>query len=206
MPSHPIRTRLKHLPGYAGLKQLGHYPDYWWWKLRGETRRIPHLVKQRAVVEYAQAFGLTTLVEAGTYYGEMIAAVASRFQRIWSIEIDERLVGLAQARFRNLPRVIILHGDSQSVVPKLARELNEPCLWWLDAGYCGWAGAAGRSDRLGGEMEAILSAPVQGHVILMDDADGVVGLDDLLRAIQRNYPGRQVEVAHNIIRITPRTT
>jgi hypothetical protein len=99
-----------------------------------------------------------------------------------------------------------LHGDSQSVVPKLARELNEPCLWWLDAGYCGWAGAAGRSDRLGGEMEAILSAPVQGHVILMDDADGVVGLDDLLRAIQRNYPGRQVEVAHNIIRITPRTT
>ena len=203
MPSHPIRALLKELPGYARLKQLGHYPDYWWWKLRGEPRRIPHLVKQRAVIQYARAFGLTTLVEAGTYYGEMIAAVAPRFRRIYSIEIDERLAGLAQARFRKLPQVTVLHADSQTAVPKLASELNEPSLWWLDAGYCGWAGAAGRTDRLSGEMEAILAAPVEGHVILMDDADGVVGLEELLKAAQARYPERQVEVAHNIIRLTP---
>ncbi len=202
--SHPIRSLLKQLPLYAGLKQLGHAPDYWWWKLRGEPRRIPHIVKQRAVLQYAPAFGLTTLVETGTYYGEMIAAVAPRFRRIYSIEIDPQLARLARERFRQLPHVTILEGDSQTAVPKLLEQLNEPCLWWLDAGYCGWAGASGKSERLGSESDAILAAREHRHVILMDDADGVAGLSDLLAAIASRHPDRQVEVAHNIIRITPR--
>jgi hypothetical protein len=201
---HPIRSLLKQLPLYAGLKQLGHAPDYWWWKLRGEPRRIPHIVKQRAVLDYARAFGLTTLVETGTYYGEMIAAVAPRFRRVYSIEIDPHLAALAHERFRRFPHVTILESDSQTAVPQLLAQLDEACLWWLDAGYCGWAGAAGKSDRLGSEFEAILADREHSHVILMDDADGVAGLSGLLAAIQSNHPDRQVEVAHNIIRITPR--
>jgi hypothetical protein len=202
--SHPLQSLLKQLPMYAALKQLGHAPDYWWWKLRGRPRRIPHVVKQRAVVEYARAFGLSTLIETGTYYGEMIAAVASHFQRIYSIEIDPQLAGLARRRFQRFPHVTILEGDSQTTVPRLVEQLHGPCLWWLDAGYCGWAGAAGTSDRLNSEFEAILAARSHGHVILMDDADGVAGLKDLLASIASNYPDRQVEVEHNIIRVTPR--
>ena len=102
---HSIRALLKQAPAYASFKQLGHYPDYWWWKLRGEPRRIPHLVKQRAVLDYAQAFGLTTLIETGTYYGEMIAAMAQRFRRIYSIELDPRLAELARKRFRRYAHV-----------------------------------------------------------------------------------------------------
>ncbi len=82
--THPLRSLLKQLPIYADFKQLGHYPDYWWWKLRGQPRRIPHVIKQRTVMEYARAFGLNTLIETGTYYGEMIAAVSQRFRRIYS--------------------------------------------------------------------------------------------------------------------------
>ncbi len=201
---HPIRSLLKRTPLYAELKQLGHYPDYWWWKLRGEPRRIPHIVKQRAVLEYAQSFGLTTLVETGTYYGEMIAAVAPNFRRIYSIEVDADLAGLAQARFRKLPHVTIVQADSQTAVPQLLKELNEACLWWLDAGYCGWAGATGNSNRLGTELNAVLADQCHDHVILMDDADGVTGLQELMASIESNYPNRQVEVARNIIRITPR--
>jgi len=202
--AHPIRSLLRQTPIYAGIKQLGHYPDYWWWKLRGEPRRIPHIVKQRTVLEYAQRFGLSTLVETGTYYGEMIAAVAPRFRRIYSIELDADLATLAQERFRRLPRVTILQGDSQAAVPQLVSELNEACLWWLDAGYCGWAGATGNSNRLGSEMTAILADREHNHVILMDDADGVGGLDELIATIESAYANRQVEVAQNIIRITPR--
>ena len=201
---HPIRSLLRRLPVYATLKQLGHAPDYWWWKLRGEPRRIPHIVKQRTVLDYARAFGLTTLVETGTYYGEMIAAIAPRFRRVYSIEVDPELTALARERFRRLPHVTIIQGDSQTTVPWLLPQLEEPCLWWLDAGYCGWAGASGKSERLGSEFDAILAARDRRHVILMDDADGVVGLNDLLASVAANYPDRQVEVVHNIIRITPR--
>lgn len=188
---------------YAGLKQLGHYPDYWWWKLRGEPRRIPHLIKQKAVLEHAQRFGLTALIETGTYYGEMIAAVADRFRRIYSIELDPALAAQAQARFRKHPHVIVLLADSHAAVPQLVRELEEACLWWLDAGYCGWEGITGKTERLGSELDAILGDRRHPHVVLMDDADGVVGLDKLISSIRTNYPERQVEIAHNIIRITP---
>lgn len=198
---HPL---LKRLPFYPALKQLGHYPDYWWWKLRGEPRRIPHIVKQRTVVEYAQRFGLDTLVETGTYYGEMIAAVAPQFRLVYSIEIDPSLAARARERFRSVSHVTILEGDSQSVVPRLLQELNRACLWWLDAGYCGWAGETGSSGRLGSEIHAVLADQEHEHVILMDDADGVVGLDGLIASISLTYPNRQVEVARNIIRITPR--
>jgi len=202
--AHPIRSLLKRSPLYATLKQLGHYPDYWWWRLRGQPRRIPHIVKQRTVLEYTRAFGLTTLVETGTYYGEMIAAVAPKFRRIYSIEIDPDLAGRARARFRTLPHVSIIEGDSQTAVPRMVKELAEACLWWLDAGYCGWAGATGNSSRLGTEFEAILADREHRHVILMDDADGVSGLKELIGSVESNYPSRRVDIAHNIIRIAPR--
>lgn len=208
-PEQPIRSLLKRSPLYTSFKQLGHHPDYWWWKLRGEPRRIPHLIKQRTVLEYAEQFRLTTLVETGTYYGEMIAAVRKRFQQIYSIELDPRLARLAQERFQNDQHVEIIEGDSQSVVPELLKALHKRCLWWLDAGYCGWVGQTGNPNRLSTELHAILNNDNRDHVILMDDADGVNGeggsptLEELVSSIRTNHPERQVEVARNIIRITP---
>ena len=208
--THPIRSLLKQSPVYASFKQLGHYPDYWYWKLRGEPRRIPHIIKQRAVLEYAESFRLTTLIETGTYYGEMIAAVIDRFRKIYSIELDPELAKRAQQRFRNDSRVEIIEGDSQIVVPELLQRLNERCLFWLDAGYCGWGGGIGNPNRLGSEFIAILSDKITDHVILMDDADGINGeggsptLPELIALVESRYPNRRVEVARNIIRITAR--
>jgi hypothetical protein len=208
--SHPIRSLLKKTPLYAGFKQLGHYPDYWYWKLRGEPRRVPHIVKQRTVLEYAQAFGLSTLVETGTYYGEMIAAVVDRFRKIYSVELDQELARRARQRFRRYSHVEIIEGDSQMVVPDLLRRLHERCLFWLDAGYCGWVGEVGNRNRLGAEFAAILNNRITDHVILMDDADGIRDeqglptLPQVIAAIESDYPKRRVEVARNIIRITPR--
>jgi hypothetical protein len=211
-PAHSLRSLLKQTPLYAGFKQLGHYPDYWWWKLRGEPRRIPHIIKQRTVREYAQAFGLTILIETGTYYGEMIAAVAHGFRRIYSVELDPRLAQRARERFRKYSHVEIIEGDSQSVVPKLLQQINQPCLFWLDAGYCGWGGGIGNPNRLGSELSAILADKIRDHVILMDDADGIRDeagspiLPQVIASIESDYPGRRVEVGHNILRITPRQT
>ena len=205
----PIRSLLKRLSIYTAFKQVGHYPDYWWWKVRGEPRRIPHLLKQRVVLEYAHAYRLKTLVETGTYYGEMIAAVGKRFERVYSVELDPRLAKLAQQRFRGNARVEIIEGDSHNVVPKLLERVDEACLWWLDAGYCGWTGEIGDPNRLGSEFKAILDDRRYQHLVLMDDADGINGeggsptLEELIVSIRSNYPERQVEVKRNIIRITP---
>ena len=199
---------LQRTPLYGAYKALGHYPDYWYWKLRGEPVRSPHLVKQRTVREYGEKFELRTLVETGTYYGEMVAAMRGRFDAIYSVEYDHQLAQRAQEKFARWPHIHILEGDSQQVVPDLLKSINAPALFWLDAGYYGWAGLQGDKQRLTTELEAILRHSVKNHVILMDDARGLNGqngaptIEQLKQRIEAAFPWRKVEVKHDILRIT----
>ena len=204
-----FRNLLRRTPFYGLYKAAGHYPDYWYWKLRGQPVRSPHLVKQRTVREYADRFGLRVLVETGTYYGEMVAAMKDRFAAIYSVEYDHALAARAQAKFARSPHVHILEGDSQKAIPEIIRSLNQSALFWLDAGYYGWAGLQGDKQRLTSELDAILRDQRYPHVILMDDARGLNGLNgaptvaQLKDRIEADFPGRSVEVKHDILRITP---
>ena len=204
-----FRKALQRTPFYGLYKSLGHYPDYWYWKLRGEPLRSPHLLKQHTVREYAQRNRLQVLVETGTYYGEMVAAMKNEFRAIYSVEFDSELAQRAQKKFSRWPHIHILEGDSQQVVPALLKTIREPALFWLDAGYYGWAGLQGDKQRLSTELEAILRDPGKLHVILMDDARGLNGQNgaptvvQLKQRIESEFPGRRVEVKHDILRITP---
>jgi hypothetical protein len=203
-----LRKLLQRTPFYGMYKAAGHYPDYWYWKLRGEPVRSPHLVKQRTVQEYGRRFGLRVLVEAGTYYGEMVAAMKNSFTEIYSVEYDHALAVRAQNKFSQLPHVHIVEGDSQKVIPEIVRSLTQPALFWLDAGYYGWAGLQGEKQRLTTELDAILHDQRYQHVILMDDARGLNGengaptLAQLKQRIEAKFPQRSVEVKHDILRIT----
>jgi hypothetical protein len=91
----------------------------------------------------------------------------------------------------------------------LLKSLKEPALFWLDAGYYGWAGLERDKQRLSAEFEAILRHPVKGHVILMDDARGLDGrngaltVGELKSRIETEFPDRVVEVKYDILRIAP---
>ena len=203
-----LRRALQRTPLYGAYKALGHYPDYWYWQLRGKPIRSPHLLKQRTVLEYARRYGLKTLVETGTYYGEMVAATRKHFERIYSIEYDPQLARRAAAKFARYKQIEILEGDSQQLVPKVLQSITQPALFWLDAGYYGWAGLQGAKDRLTSEFEAILHHPVPNHIILMDDARGLNGQNgaptvaELKKRIEAEFPARSVEVQYDILRIT----
>ncbi|PYP93299.1 MAG: hypothetical protein DMG65_01300 [Candidatus Angelobacter sp. Gp1-AA117] len=203
-----FRKLLQRTPLYGAYKALGHYPDYWYWKLRGQPIRSPHLLKQHTVRDHAERFGLRTLVETGTYYGEMVAAMKNRFERIYSVEYDHQLAQRAIVKFKRYPHIKIFEGDSQQVIPELLQSISTPTLFWLDAGYYGWAGLQGDKQRLTTELDSILRHPVK-HVILMDDARGLNGqngaptVEELKRRIESEFPGRMVEVKYDILRITP---
>ena len=199
---------LQRTPVYGAYKAIGHYPDYWYWILRGRPERSPHLLKQKVVREYAERFGLKTLVETGTYYGEMVAAMKRRFHRIYSIEFVPALAERAQKKFAGDQHIRIFCGDSQAVMPQVLALINRPALFWLDAGYYGWVGKQGDQQRLSAELEMILSHPFP-HVVLLDDAHGLTGIgeqlsvNDVKRYVAAKFPGREFCVEHDIIRITP---
>jgi predicted O-methyltransferase YrrM len=203
-----LRALLRRTPLYGAYKRLGHYPDYLYWRLRGRPVRSPHLLKQRIVRKHAREHGLRILVETGTYYGEMIDAMKSRVDRIYSIEFDAALAARARRRFARSPHIEILEGDSGALVPQVLARISEPALFWLDAGYYGWADTEGDRSRLERELEAILRHPVPGHVILLDDARGLDGRNgaptaaELQHRIETQFSGRKVTVKHDILRIT----
>jgi len=204
-----FRQLLRRTPFYGAYKKLGHYPDYWYWRLRGEPVRAPHLLKQRTVRDYARRHQLRVLVETGTYFGEMVSAMRRHVERIYSIEVDPQLARRAVAKFARWPSIKILEGDSRRLIPELLRTIAAPTLFWLDAGYYGWPGVVGDTGRLAAEVDAILRDPVQGHVILIDDARGLDGrngaltIDALKQQVSAASADRAIEVKHDIVRITP---
>jgi len=205
-----LHRLMKRTPLFPAWKRLGHYPDYLYWKMRGEPIRSPHLLKQRTVVEYGRRFGARTLIETGTYIGEMVAATRRSFQRIYTIELDAPLAAAARRRFARYPHIHVVQGDSQVAIPELLKNMDEPCIFWMDAGYYGWDNFMGNPNRLTAELEAILNHRVKGHVVLMDDArkmNGTHGAPPLalfIESVRQNHPDRQVEVQRDIIRITPK--
>ena len=139
----------------------------------------PHILKQRVVKEYADRFSIRTLVETGTYEGDMVAATRRKFNRIVSIELDETLWRNAKEKFARYEHISIIRGDSVEVLPGVVASVPRPCLFWLDAHYSGGITARGDVETpIMKELQVVLSRATEGDVILIDDARLFVGKND----------------------------
>ena len=69
------------------------------WEKEGKPFPPPHIVKQNAIREYQQLYNLNTLVESGTYLGDMVEAMQPLFKNIHSIELSEKLHKKVKKRF-----------------------------------------------------------------------------------------------------------
>jgi len=175
---------------------------------KGSDRPPPHLLKQRTVKEYARRFSIGTLVETGTYLGAMINATKDTFSRIYSIELDPALFQRAKRKYARFEHISLIHGDSSEVLPTILADLRQPCLFWLDAHYSGGFSAKGTLESpILQEVRHILNHPIDGHVILIDDAHEFKGrggyptLTELQDMIHSKHPGWIFQVKDDIIRV-----
>jgi hypothetical protein len=199
-----LRNALRSTRAFDLYKSLAAWPDYASWRLRGRPmRRVPHLVKQRALEEYARRYRLRCMVETGTNLGQMIAAMLPRMDEIWSIEMDAWSCERARRRFARQPKVHMVHGDSGRRMAEVVAQLRGPALFWLDAHDFD------RSTPIREELEAIAAQPARGHVILIDDAKWFDGRNQyptrewLADFTARRLPGYRLEEALHIFRLTP---
>ncbi len=170
----------------------------------------PGAFKQSVLRFYGKEFGLTTLIETGTYTGDTLAALKNDFRRINSIELNSELVRRVRKRFQNDAHITILHGDSEQRLPEILAQIKEPALFWLDGHYSGGVTSLGsKVTPILGELEAVLAHPVEGHVVLIDDArdfqhdKGHPTLDELRTFIAARRPELLFEVEDDIIRLLP---
>lgn len=111
---------------------------------------------------------LKTFVETGTNKGWMIERMLNRFERIYSVEFDDKLFNQAIAKFKGRSNLMLLKGDSAIEIKKIMEQIREPALFWLDAHGSGEISA--ENSPIIGEINAIFSHFVKNHVVIIDDA------------------------------------
>ncbi len=189
---HPLRNRTNKARAHSATTR---------WVRNGRLVPPPDKVKQDVVQEYALRYGLATLVETGTYLGDMIEAVKNHFTRIYSIELEKDLHDRAKERFEGRNHIELIQGDSSKHIGRILDELSGPALFWLDA----------HSDQtpIYEELTQILDTPDLGHVMLIDDArffgkyDNYRTIDHLKSFVLAKRPNLDIAVEYDIIRITP---
>ncbi len=182
------------------------------WEKNGKPTPPPHAVKQKTLRHYAEKYNLKTLVETGTYYGDMVEAMREVFANIYSIELSRELYEKARGRFEGEKHIELIWGDSGVEMEKIMKKINHPALFWLDGHYS--AGETARSDKdtpIYEELNHILNAEETGNVIIIDDARNF-GMDpeyptmeELADFIKMKRPDLNIVVENDSIRITPAT-
>jgi len=182
----------------------------YYWEKNGKLGPPPHAVKRRILSSFAEKYGANTLIETGTFLGDMVYAMRSMFQTIYSIELSVDLVKKAKRRFRSYPHIQILAGDSGKILPQILAKVRTPCLFWLDGHYSGGITAMGETEcPIINELTSILEHNTSSHIILIDDArcfDGTSGyptLDELQNLVINHGSKYEITAADDVIRICP---
>lgn len=118
-----LRYPLQSLVGFAA----------WYW--RDCTPPIPSAIKRRVLLRNGTQSA--TWVETGTYLGDMTHFLAKHASKVFSIEPEPKLYGIAKKRFAKTPNIEIINGSSESAFPDLLPRLSGNVNFWLDAHYSG---------------------------------------------------------------------
>ncbi|MFA5359789.1 MAG: glycosyltransferase family 10 [Patescibacteria group bacterium] len=149
------------------------------WRINGKPVPPPQFIKQRIIKNYAKKFDIKIFIETGTYQGDTVMSVKNKFNKIYSIELNQALFEKAQNRFVAYPHIHILQGDSPKVLPSILSLIDEPALFWLDGHYSGGITSKGNLNTpIIEELKLILSHKIKNHIILIDDARCFTGNDD----------------------------
>ena len=178
------------------------------WKKCSASPSMPHLGKQLVVKEYIKKFSVDIFIGTGTYKGKMVYAVMPYVKEVYSIELDQTHFEKAQKRFAGYPNIHILQGQSGEVLPRVLKDIDKSCLFWLDAHWSGGSTAKCESETpVIQELQCILEHPrATEHVVLIDDARCFTGesdyptLEGLESFIRSFYPDWVFEVKDDIIR------
>lgn len=177
------------------------------WEKQNKPSPPPHEVKQTIVREYQKKSGYKTLVETGTFYGDMVYAQLNCFDSIYSIELSEFLYKKAIKRFNTQKKVCLYNGDSGKMLGKIAETITEPAVFWLDGHYSGGITAKGETEcPIMAELAVIVNQKLP-HVILIDDARLFTGendyptIDELRQFFTNKAVPFSLAVQHDIIRI-----
>lgn len=192
------------------LRFVYSYLYYFKWLIFGKpVDVVPHVVKRRTISYLQKKFRLNTLIETGTYLGDMVYAQRKNFREIHSIELSEQLFQKFKRKFAKYKHIRIYQGDSASQIKEVLKKVQSPALFWLDAHYS--AGITAKSNQNSVALIEIASIFQTGlrHVILLDDArcfngyDGYPSLNEINFMIKNHNISYTMKIENDIVILLP---
>ena len=132
----------------TGLRAItDHVQDLW--QLANFSFHTPRsLTKFRQIKSVARDSGAQCFIESGTYKGHTTKRCAPEFQRIVTIEIDEKLAQNAKQFLCNNLNIEVLQGDVIDCLPNiLDRDDIQNVLVYLDGHFSGGITGKGEIDE-----------------------------------------------------------
>lgn len=201
---------IKNLFNYETRMRMRQKEADFYWYVSGMPDPPVYSYKRKMIRKLAKQTPAKVFIETGTFSGDTVEAIRTKFDKIYSIELDKTLYEKAKKRFEGLANVKILHGDSASVLPEILKEFPGPAVFWLDGHYSGEGTAkAGVETPIFQELKAIFSHPNKNHLILIDDARCFDGTHDyptleaLKNFIKGSNPSLGFEIKHDVIIVKP---
>jgi|LauGreDrversion4_2_1035121.scaffolds.fasta_scaffold636043_2 hypothetical protein len=134
--------------------------------------------------------------ETGTFRGYTVENILPYFSKVYSIELNEDFYMYCKSKFKNQPKVTILHGDSSIVLDEI--NFNQPTVFFLDGHWSGYDTAKGTKDcPLLEELEIINKNAKCETLIIIDDSR-LFGKNSLY---QSDYPDWTEITVDNILNI-----
>nr|MBI3612124.1 hypothetical protein [Nitrospirota bacterium] len=182
----------------------------WRWMQEGCSSTPPGIVKRSVLLHYYKKYKPMYFVETGTFFAETTRVMRKYFDVVFSIELNRELHQQAKYVLGRHRNVILVNGDSKNELPAILAKITAPALFWLDAHYSG--GVTSKSEEftpIKSELLYIFNHPVDGHIVLIDDARLFNGEDDYpdmaeVEEMVRKYKSTyHFKVENDIIQIFP---
>jgi len=169
--------------------------------------------KRRIVSEVARQSSIRNLLGTETCE-EMVAAQLPNFDKIITIDPDDRLCSSVLKRFAPHPNFDVANGASHQILPKVLLRFSGPVLCWME-GYYRKGSARGKCDApIWDELRAVFKRNVHGDRVLIDGAHLFAlgwlsreypSISRLRQFVSSEQPNYTVEVRRDIIQIVPKS-
>lgn len=141
------------------------------WRKQGWFVPVPYFLRRASLLAEARSIGAKVFVETGTYRGDTTRTLSNDFSKIYTIEVQPQLAALAKDRFSRSKHVEVIEGDSTDVLERLCKEIDEPCLFYLDGHDSGGiTGVGGKACPVVEELQSIIQHAAFPMKIVIDDA------------------------------------
>ena len=194
------------------LKQKKAISRYNRWIKKNKPAPPPSFHKQSLILRYAKKYNIKSLVETGTYRGDMLQATKRYFDILYSIELSKKLYHNAKKRFLYDSNIKLIHGNSGEKIKEVLKVLKQPAIFWLDGHYSSGDTALGdKITPILDELNNIFNCNNYEHIILIDDARlfGVEkdypSIEQLSIFIENNSKKYSIEIKNDCIRLIPKS-